>query len=290
MFLASAVSTSHLGIYYPLYFTKDARGFTVQELRDKAQDLQEEYFPGVSIIAKGGMILLEEEFQAGSSTRSSPKSEIRVKQVKKITRFVEDSTDKVGLLVLGSNDFKSFLIREGAWLRPGKGAVDRWYQLPLHQKINFSERSAGRILCRSARDHIQSTAHEYVKVILKLVNKGGFQSVIHSSLLERDWSAIGVPHLGMWFAHINYELRREMSKLELDPAATNRFGERIRFKFLNVSAQYFVAEAQSTLDTIFREEATAKSGRTHRNEDSLNMLSRLYMEEIKTAYRELAEI
>ena len=92
MFLASAVSTSHLGIYYPLYFTKDARGFTVQELREKAQALQEENFPGVSIIAKGGMILLEDEFQAGSSTQSSPKSEIRVKQVKKITHFVEDSS------------------------------------------------------------------------------------------------------------------------------------------------------------------------------------------------------
>ena len=257
----------------------------IDEEKRKAKERRDTYLPGVNILAQGGFIVFDQEFERGNSTASCAKSKIRRDQWDKAVRFMKNSKEKVCLLVLGSNDFKNFLIKEGKWLELGRGAEEKWSRLSVEKQIYFSGNSSGDILCKKTRQFIQKKVEEYVRKILVVIRNSGFEVILHSSLLERDWESCGVKNLDILFAHINSYLNRFLLKLNREGGVENKFGKIILFKFVNVAEQYFVAKREGRLASIFRESEFCRDGRTHRAQDALNVVAGIYNKEITEALK-----
>ena len=289
--LAAAVTSSHFLPFCSGAVNRGVQRFKyvserrLMEEKKKAKKLKETHLPEVEILAQGGFIVFNDEFERGDSARSAEKSQIRVKQFNRALDFIQNSDKKVCLLVLGSNDFKNFVIKNGEWLPLGKGAVRKWSNLSLNKQVYFSYDSAGHILCREIRQFIEEKVGEYMRIILSMLRDSEFEFILHSSLLEREWENCNVPHLDILFAHINCYLNKQLLSLNRKAEIQNRFGKIVKFKFVNVAYQYFEAKREGVLNSIFREPESWSEGRTHRSETALIELAKIYRKEIIQALK-----
>ena len=291
--LARALTSSHLDPYCEQNVHRGVRRFQraspakLAKARKQARDLKNTYLPDLEILAQGGFVLMDPVFGMGDSLRVSPRPGNRIRQYKKARESILESKERVGLLVMGTNDFKHFLVKNGKWLGLGQGAVKKWEKLTLSQQVNFSRNKSGDVVCKETRLHIESQVQNYIRQLLVLLQGCSFECILHSSLLERDWDACGVRNLDIFFAHINAYLKKALSKLNETEGFRNKFGNPVRFEYVNVSHQFFLAKREGKLDSIFRESRFHVYGRTHRSQDALNEIASIYSKEVDRAWKAL---
>ena len=235
--------------------------------------------PGINLHTFKGLVLMEKQFPDGLCNEPLPvKDQFRVNQVRKLFTAMRRSHEKVCLLVIGSNDFKSFIVKNNKdVLGAGSSLKKKWPYIPTKHKIKFNIKKY-RLVSRTVSLYIESQVEAYLNIIKDVVQGCRFETVIISSLLERNWDKIGYTNLDFWFSHINSLLYYAIAKIK--DSVLNVNGKPIVWKTVNVSKQYFEAQANDNVKGIFRHSEQVSGKMTHRSMAALKEIVSVYMEEI----------
>ena len=180
-----------------------------------------------------------------------------------------NSMAKMVLLIIGSNDYKSFITKNGRILRCSKKDRKRWQSLEASKKINFQPRDHRKFLIDSDINHIKENVKVFFEYLISLVKNSRKTTVFLSSLLERVYK-VNHPNLDLLFAYINHFLFEEVKK---NTEICNAIGGKVNFVFINVACQFYNAENPVSL-AIDREKGRGEL--THRNKTAMRELAGTY--------------
>ena len=285
-------STSHLSIFdkkhvnrsNPMYSNcSDEELHNAQRRVDIFKDM---VMPKVNLHTFKGMFLLNTEFERGVSMVQLPKkSPFRVNQCDKLFQAMRASREKVCSLTLGTNDIKSFIYNPitKKVFKLRNNFVRKFNKLSPAKKSNLVLRDT-KCLTGVVTSHLEDKVEEFLQILISVLGSCGFNHVILSSLLERNWDGVGISNLPFWFAHINAIFYTKLKKLE--GKVLNKSKCHIKFHFCNVSDQYFNAEENKKVDQIFRSYEVVGGELTHRNSEAMREIVGRYMAE---ANRHLSE-
>ena len=237
------------------------------------------WLPRVNLHTFKGMFLLNTEFERGVSLVQLPqKSQFRINQCNKLFDAMRTSHEKVCILVVGSNDIKSFIVNPltKKVFKLRNNFVRKFNSLSPDKKSKLVLRNT-KCLTGVVQSHLEKRVEELLQTIVVVLKDCNFNHVIFSSLLERNWDKVGMPDLPFWFAHINAVLYTKLQKL--DGKVENRYKSFIKFHFVNVCDQYFNAEDNKSVDQIFRSYEVLGGELTHRNSEAMREIVRRYMVE-----------
>ena len=258
------------------YWTRDR----IWRERRRIQSLKDEHLPHVNLVSYRGLIVMDKQFPPGSESWHLPdKEKFRKDQLNKLFDHMVRSREKLCFLLTGSNDFKCFITKEGEWLEPVKGYKERWKKLKEQQDFQFSAKRI-QLIPKMAEEHLKTQVQSYVDIIKEKSQNCRFEIMMHSSILERNWDALGIVDLDLWFSYLNYYLRIYIHKLNREKVL-NIEGKVVKFRFVDVSDQYFKAVAIKDLGGIFRPSEVHSGKMTHRNERSMIKLVGIYMSEAR---------
>ena len=279
--------TSHLSIFdkkhvnysNPNYF--NCSKLEMSRARHRVDIFKAAVMPNVNLHTYRGMCILDQEFESGISTKSLPeKQEFRIKQCSSLFNAMRMSPEYVCLLELGTNDIKSFTVNPSTSkvFKVRQNALSKWSNLSHKNKIKLSIKKT-MFLQTCITDHIERKVVKFLQAISSVVQETGFVHVIFSSLLERNWELAGVYNLPFWFAHINSMFYAKLNKL--DGQIINKHGKVVKFSFVNVSEQYFLAEKDKNVHSIFRQYETVGGMLTHRNSEAIKKIVEIYLEKAR---------
>ena len=162
------------------------------------------------------------------------------------------------IFVGGSNDFESFLVQHGQFLKQSNHSQKRWNSLSSEDKSHFNYHR-NRLLHKRSERHLKWKLRVYVGQLGLLFKQSSATVVYHVSVLERmlNWE----PLLPMYFAMLNSLLFTALKAASI----TNRYGQPIRFQFINVSSCFFMAKNPKSL---FKNSEIAKGVMTHRTTEA----------------------
>lgn len=259
-------STSHLS------FLDENKAENPVEARRKFSEL----LPGASSIdARKGMIFLETEYPKIGLIPLPFKQRHRFEQVHKASNFLYRHPAKNCLLVAASNDWKSFLVKNGRLLSLLPHSVDIWANLTSSQKINYNCRNLN-LLSPDSRTFLSLKLEEYKEALSVIFQNSTVTKVFHSSVLERFYP--GCENLDLYFAVLNSYLHKALNKLNSSKPIFNKKGEKIKWMFINVSDQFHNSPNPIHL---FREDEQITGVMTHRHDDAISEIVLKYSNFIK---------
>ena len=266
----------HVNTYNKFY--KGYSAFDLERERERIRDLKQRDLPKVNLHTFKGMAIMDEVFPRGDSTVPlAVKPKYQVRQVDKFYASMKNAKERVCLLVIGTNDFKSFLVRNNKKLKAGSSFKRKWDKLSLSQKVKFSAKTH-RLVSRTVLDHMKDQIDKFVDKVKVVAEECKFDVILLSSLLERNYDKVGYKHLDFWFAHLNHLLYKALKKLELSVCNAN--GKFITWEFVNVSEQYYMAQARNNVASLYRRNERISGELTHRNIHAYRELIDLYMREV----------
>ena len=280
-------STSHLSIFDDKHVNfmnvqySNCSHKMLHEAKRRVNIFKEVNMPAVNLHTYKGMFLLEKQFERDcKSVEFGKKSLERLNQCNGLFNSMKESRETVCVLVVGSNDLKNFLYNPVTkeLFKPRRKDLLKWEQLTVPQKcrLNLKKR---RFLVDTTRKHLCGKVDEMMDVLIPVLQDCSFKTVLFSSFLERSWGAVGVPNLPFWFSHLNSMLYEKIKKLNV----TNKNGELIGVRLINVAKQFYEAAENKELHKIFRNNELKTGELTHRNSESVKALVKIYMKEATDA-------
>ena len=279
--------TSHLSIFDKKHVNYSNPNFfncsklELSRARHRVDIFKAAVMPNVNLNTYRGMFIMDQEYERGISTKLLPeKQEFRKKQCLSLFNAMRMSTESVCILELGTNDKKEFIVnpKTGKVFKVRQNALSKWNKLPPKKKIRLSLKRT-MYLQTCITDHIAEKVDKFLQAISAVVSETGFMHVIFSSLLERNWDVAGMHNLPFWFAHINSIFYGKLNKL--NGTICNKHGKAVKFSFVNVSEQYFLAEEDKNVNSIFRHYETVGGMLTHRNSEAIKQVVEIYLTEAK---------
>lgn len=184
--------------------------------------------------------------------RSASKTE----QFKCLTQEIIFYKDPSRVIFLGmSNDLESLIFQCGNLLRVKPNAHARWGKLSSEEKAHFNH-NALKLLHNNSVTFLKWRLSLYVEQLSDLFSNTSAQVVYHLSVLERLMPLVH-PNLPMHMAILNSFLFTLLKKI----AIRNKFGQKIRFQFVNVATQFYSEKNPSIL---FRDNEVYKGVMVHR--------------------------
>lgn len=186
-------------------------------------------------------------------------------QFKAFARDLGNGIDMGTLVVLQSNDYKTFLTdHKGNMLKLVRAARGKWDNLKSKGlKCNY-DAYAEKPLKKEARLHLEGQFDKYAEILKPILEKSVLEVLHHSSVLERINPDI--PYLPLYFAIFNSVLKRYLDTWTKKKTFLNKFGKPIVCKFVSVREQFFMEDDPTSL-------FTEKSGElTHRTDEAMDRL------------------
>lgn len=160
----------------------------------------------------------------------------------------------------GSNDLFSLIFQWGTLLRlKNKNALSRWSDLKPDQKAHFNHNSLTLLHKKSVR-FIKWRLRVYLDQLADLFRNSSAQVVYHLSILERLMPLL-YPNLPMYMAVLNSFLFSTLKRAVI----YNRFGQKIRFQFVNVATQF---HGEGDPSILFQDKEINKGIMVHRTTDA----------------------
>ena len=224
-----------------------------------------------------GLTLAPIEFEREGWGSLEHKSGLRVKQVADLKSRVKSASCKNFLFVGGSNDYKWFIVKDNKLVSLANHGREVWLRLDKEEKVNFNPRKH-LVLDKVAEGFIFEKMKEFGEILTDIFRNSKCIRVFVSSILERR-----VPeeqNLEIYFAYINFFLKRLIYKLNKGGQMFNIDGEPIAWFFINVADQFHGSKNPESL--FRRSEIIGKKGLTHRNIVSMKDIISKYLDEIRS--------
>lgn len=267
--MVKLVATSHLKRYssvYPRY---------IRLADGSSQSLFEVHLRGLSKCSShSGLTIMGKYFHRDSLKEIPEQSQKRFKQYKAVqfNKFSKDlrcGNDMATLVVLLSNDYKTFLSREGKMIPLTKSAKKHFNRLTPKEKAKYNVLDH-RPLLKSSREHLENQFQVYENILKPILAKSNLEYFYHSSVLERINPKIC--NLPLYFAILNCFLKRKLSYWTRNETFKNKHGKPIKCIFVCVREQFFLAENPS--DLFIESEVNGGGELTHRQDWALDDLVR----------------
>lgn len=258
------LASSHGRIYATTYADRSYRSTRKENFHSYFPNFRSIYFwPGLTLLDDYAREGFKKLLKKGRGHQLD-KDEFEAIFCKALTKMV--------LLIIGSNDYKSFITKNGRILRCSKKDLKRWQGLDPSEKIKFQPRNHKKFLKDSDVKHIKDNVKVFFDYLAGLVKKSRKTTVFLSSLLERVYKD-NHPGLDLLFAYINHFLFENVKSAEI----CNAMGVKVNFIFINVASQFFNAEDPLSL-AIDREKE--KGELTHRSKTAMHKLAGIYVSHI----------
>ena len=190
-------------------------------------------------------------------------------QLKDFSRDMSSGNDLATLVVLLSNDYKTFLSKDGKMIPLTRYAKKHFEKLTSEQKAAYNTKDHNP-LQKSSREHLENQFQAYENILKPILAKSNLEYFYHSSVLERLNPKIAC--LPLYFAILNSFLKRKLNYWNLNETFKNRHGKPIRCIFVCVRKQFFKAENPPSL---FIDKEVKRGGElTHRKDWALDDLVR----------------
>ena len=178
-----------------------------------------------------------------------------------LCRDIVAARDTTHILFLGlSNDWEELLAPGGLFINIKASAARRWEGLSVREMCNFNHNKRSLLTARGDK-YIKRKMQAYVQQLEKMFGGSSASVVFHCSILER--LIYSLPLLPMFFAILNSYLQDTLKTAQI----YNRFGQKLSFKFIRVSEQFYSAGDASTLFTNSKGEVS-RGVMTHRTHDA----------------------
>ena len=176
-----------------------------------------------------------------------------------LSRDITIYRDTTHVLFLGgSNDWESFLMQHGQLIRPASNCQRRWDLLGKENKAKYIY-YRNKLLHKRSERYLKWKLRVYIQQLSLLFSGSSAMVVYHVSVLERLLD--GLPLLPMYFAVLNSLLFSALKVANIK----NKFGQLIKFKFINVAGSFFLADNPKEL---FRPKEVRRGVMTHRTPEA----------------------
>ena len=171
-----------------------------------------------------------------------------------LCRDIVAARDTTHILFLGlSNDWEELLAPGGLFINIKASAARRWEGLSVQEMCSFNHNKRSLLTARGDK-YIKRKMRAYVIQLEEMFGGSSASVVFHCSVLER--LSQNLPLLPMFFAILNSYLQDTLKSARI----YNRFGQKLSFKFIRVSEQFYSAGDATTL---FSETKGLMTHRTH---------------------------
>ena len=254
---------------------KDPSSFLAAE--SEARLNAETWFPpNTKVKAFPGLTLTDWEFPENSLTPNQIKSSYRRSQTELFYQSLRASTASIVLLVTGSNDYKTFITKQGKLVPLSLFAFLIWDSLRPHEKACFNPYKHP-VMSRPNLKFIQFQIEAYLLNLSIQAYGSRAKFIIHSSILERVSQETRMLDLPIYFAIINYFLRKAIYKLNFHNSHLSRTQTQVVWRFCNVSYQF---HSLSNPSVLFLPREQLQSNMVHRQTRYMREISRSYSREM----------
>ena len=214
--------------------------------------------------------------------------------IQEISTILRDTNRKVALFQTGSNDYKSFVVRDGKFI-----TLQPYQNFTIAQALSKqSVRMSGHlepapthptIISDSDLSYVKNQVRAYLAVLTKLISDSEVQYIFHSSILERFYTnTSGWLCIIPYFNIINFCLRdclAELNSPDMRVRILNRNGYPTTWHFSDVAEQIqTLLDDGVTVRHIFN---PSPQGRLiHRKISAMSQIVRIHLYNI---YKTLAE-
>ena len=264
-------------------------GLKAEREGELAEARFQSFLPGINEIrAFSGLTLAPIEFEKkGWGLYKNPKkghyldkSDKRTDQMEDAREAMHSSSRSNALVVAGGNDFKWFIVDGKKPCPLTENGLAKWRTLKVKHKVNFSTKKHN-ILQPEGRDFIALQMEEFGKILGNFFKNSNFNNIFVSSIFERRIPEM--QHLDIYFAHINYYLSGLIRRMNVDGTVLNRRGKPIKWHFINVASQFFNADSEGRVVSLFKQGERDTGVLTHRDLPHLREISKVFIKEISAA-------
>ena len=196
-----------------------------------------------------GLVIMGEHFDRESLEKIPEKAkkrfkEDKLKQFQDFSNDLSNNNDVATLVVLLSNDYKTFLSNEGKMIPLHRNAKRRFDKLTNKQKITYSVDTHKPLLITS-KNHLDKEFQKYENILKPILAKSNLEFFYHSSVLERiNPKIVSLP---LYFAVFNSVLKLKLNSWTKNETFVNRNGKPIKCIFVCVRDQFFESKDPSSL-------------------------------------------
>ena len=252
------------------------------------------------VTAFGGLLLADEIYRPDPTSLEpiqyfmDPARQKQRDYIQDISTILRDTNRKVTLFQTGSNDYKSFVVRDGKFITLRPYQTYTIAQALSKQSLRMSGHlvpaaTYPTIISDSDLTYVKSQVRAYLAVLTKLISDSGVQHIFHSSILERFYTNMSawlciIPY----FSIINFCLKNclaELNSPDMRVRILNRDGYPTTWHFSDVSEQIqTLLDDGVTVRSIFN---PSPQGRLiHRKISAMSQIVRIHLYNI---YKTLAE-
>ena len=206
-----------------------------------------------------------DSFCAYRSLRLSDKDSWQYRKLSQDIIIARDMSHTI--FVGGSNSWGDYLQRNGVMLPLSGKALERF---GATDRSHYNHNTC-RLLKPDSSRYLKASIEQHMAALQDLFGASNTTVIYHVSVLERLKPSL--PELPMYFAILNSFLFSALKKVTL----TNRNGEIIRIKFINVSGLFFSAKKP---ERLFKRWEASRGRFIHRTHES-------YREIYQTVYDQI---
>ena len=230
-----------------------------------------------SCVPYSGLTAMETQFDKDSLEKFTAKTDNKVKQSREFAAEVASGYTEILTVMLG-NDYKSFLTDHlGSMLFLQGSSIKHWKKLSPKQKMAYDIYIEKR-WTKSARVHLEQQFGKYLEILKPILAKSKIRVLHHCSVLERINPKID--NLDFYFAILNSVLQHYITKWDKNGVFTNRNGETIRCKFVDVRSQFFGTENPESLFCKDDLDDMPNVELTHRNFTAMKELAKMWRDAV----------